>query len=105
MDIYQTQGDPYRDSFYNPVNSANMNPGWGMNPALLTPSYDAPYRPPYMGNTGYSPYERPGFGKALSNVLGPFQDPYWGSPTDNIAPSVHAYLRSRLMLQLGQPKT
>lgn len=91
MDIYGTTADVYRDSFGNPVNSANMNPGWGIDSALMTPSYDAPYRPQYSGPSGYSPYGRPGFGQAAGNLIGMRDDPYFGNPVNSIQPSVQSF--------------
>lgn len=89
-DIYRTQANVYQDTFSNPINSANMNPGWGMNPALLTPSYEAPYRPQYMGPTGYAAYGNPGFFRGAANILGPSTSPYWGNPIDNIHSSINS---------------
>lgn len=78
------------DNFNNPVNSANMNPGFGIDANLLTPSFQAQYRPQFTGNSGYSPYGKPSFGQAASNIFGPARDPYFGNPTDNMRASVHS---------------
>lgn len=88
--FFQTEANVYRDSFYSPVNSANMNPGWGMDPALLTPSYDAPYRPSYGGPNPYQMQGRPGFFNSAYRVFGPTKVPYWGNPVDNAEPYVQS---------------
>lgn len=87
-DIYSTQADTYGNSFYNPVNPANMNPGWGIDPSLLTPSYTAQYRPGYSGSNGAVQYERSGFFSSL-NQLAPYTNtPIWGNPVMHTQDSV-----------------
>jgi hypothetical protein len=81
--------DPYAANFGNPLNSANMNPGWGIDPSLLTPSYQAPYRPQVQMPAGYGAYSRPGFGRSAGNVLWG-RDPTWGNPVDSVQPSVNS---------------
>lgn len=90
QNLFGTTANVYQDTFSNPINSANMNSGWGINPNLLTPSYQAPYRPAYVGSTGYSPYGNPGYFQSMRNMFGPGHDPYWGNPVDSIQPSVHS---------------
>lgn len=54
MSIFSTFANTEQNSFEQPFNSFNMNRGnWGINPNYLTPSYDAPYRPPYGGQGPY----------------------------------------------------
>lgn len=79
-DIYSTQADTYGNSFYNPVNPANMNSGWGIDPSLLTPSYTAQYRPGYSGSNGATEYNRAGFFSSLNQLTPWTQTPMWGNP-------------------------
>jgi len=91
MNPYGPSGDPFMsnadqaaNSFSNPMNMAHMAPGWGMNPAYQTPSYDAPYRPAYSGPNPYASYQKPGFFGSASRLFNPFhQDPTWGNPYDH----------------------
>jgi hypothetical protein len=73
--IYQTAGDDRFNSFSSDVSGYNqMNNGqWGINPNLMTPAYNAAYRPDYNG-TQSSPYShsRPGFLQSANQVLNPF---------------------------------
>jgi hypothetical protein len=72
MSIFNTTANTQFNSFSDPLNPMNMNRGWGMDPNYLTPSYDAPYRPPYSGFQGsMPPNRRPGFFKSIWG-LGPF---------------------------------
>lgn len=87
---YGTITDQNALGFSNPMNSANMNPGFGINPALLTPSYQAPYRPPYAQTQGYSPYGNPGIARGLYNIFSPTKDPMYGNPTDSMRNSVYS---------------
>jgi hypothetical protein len=90
-DIFQTQANVGFDSFGNPINPANLNGGWGINPNLLTPSYDAPYRPQYHGAQPYNQYGRVGFFGGMNNLYNPFvSDPYWGNPIDHQQASLNA---------------
>ena len=82
--------DPNAANFGNPMNSANMNQGFGINPALLTPSYQAPYRPHVALQAGYNPYGSPSFSRAAYNAFGPGKDPTWGNPHDSMQPSVQS---------------
>lgn len=83
-DIYRTQADVYGNSFANPMNPANMNPGFGMDPNLMTPSYDAGYRPQYAGPQPYNPYGRVGFFSGISGIFDPRAvDQRFGNPIDN----------------------
>jgi hypothetical protein len=82
--IYQSQADTYTNSFANPMNPANMNPGFGMDPNLLTPSYTAGYRPQYDGPQPYNQYGRVGFFAGVNNILNPTSsEPRYGNPIDN----------------------
>jgi hypothetical protein len=83
-DVYQSQADMYGNSFANPMNPANMNPGFGMDPNLLTPSYTAGYRPQYAGPQPYNQYGRVGFFSGINTILNPMADEYrFGNPIDN----------------------
>lgn len=82
--IFQTQADQSANSFSDPLNVAHMYPGWGVNPSLQTPYYDAPYRPQYSGSNPYSTLPRPTFWGGTKQLISPFyRDPYWGNPIDN----------------------
>jgi hypothetical protein len=88
-DIYRSQADLYGNSFANPMNPANMNPGFGMDPNLLTPSYDAGYRPQYAGPQPYNQYGRVGFFAGINNIMNPaIGDPRYGNPIDNNRQSI-----------------
>lgn len=79
-DIYATQANVQANSFVNPANYANQNPGWNIDPSLLSPSYSAMYRPQYTGNGGYNEYGHPGFFRGAYN-LSPFSPEVgWGNP-------------------------
>jgi hypothetical protein len=83
-DIYTSQANVYGNSFANPMNPANMNPGFGIDPNLLTPSYDAGYRPQYNGAQPYNQYGRVGFFAGINQFINPMAyDPRWGNPNDN----------------------
>lgn len=87
--IFQTQADTYSNSFGNPINSANMNSGWGINSNLLTPSYQAPYRPQYSGEQPYNNYGRVGFFGGVNHLFNPtVREPVWGNPVDQAQPSI-----------------
>lgn len=73
-DVFRTQADTRFNSFAEPMNSVNMNPGnWGVDPNYLTPSYLSPFRPQYQGPTGnsYAGY-RPSWGTSMNQVFNPF---------------------------------
>lgn len=71
------------------MNPANMNPGFGMDPNLLTPSYTAGYRPQYAGPQPYNQYGRVGFFAGINSVLNPMAPDYrFGNPIDNQRQSV-----------------
>jgi len=84
--MYDNQGG-YASSLYNPVHAANMNPGWGINASLLTPSFQAPYRPSYQGPGAFGPSYQPGFGQSLWNTFGPNPPPMFSNPVDTLASS------------------
>ncbi|MNK27637.1 hypothetical protein D3C87_459990 [compost metagenome] len=89
MSIFNTQADTYQNSFANPMNPANMNPGWGIDPNLLTPSYTAGYRPQYNGPAPYNQYGRVGFFAGVNHMANPFApEARWGNPIDNNASSI-----------------
>lgn len=75
QDLFRTQADTRFNSFVDPMNPVNTNPGnWGINSSYLTPSYTAPYRPQYQGSYGtpYGQARQPGFGASLNATLNPF---------------------------------
>ncbi len=77
---YYTSPPDVDQSFDNPVNAANMNRGWGIDPSLLTPSHLASYRPQYNGPQPYNEFGRTGFLRGL-NQLSPWaKEPVWGNP-------------------------
>jgi hypothetical protein len=88
--LYRTQADTYGNSYTNPLNSANQNPGWGIDPSLLTPGHQANYRPQAGGPDAYPGGQRPGFFKSLANLNPMRQDPTWGNPYMHSQPSVDA---------------
>lgn len=66
MSIFDTTANTRGNAFADPMNPMNMNGGgWGMNPNYLTPSYDAPYRPPYTGTGQTMPYPNPSLGRSM----------------------------------------
>jgi hypothetical protein len=79
-DIFSSQANLYGNSFANPMNSANMNSGWGIDPNLLTPSYQANYRPQYGGGQGYGNYGHTGFFGGLGRLSPLSTDVMWGNP-------------------------
>jgi hypothetical protein len=80
-DMFRSQADTYGNSFSNPVNYGNMNPGWGVDPSLMTPGYTAGFRPQYGGPNSSGDYGRPGFFGAVNNMFNPMtRDPMWGNP-------------------------
>lgn len=88
-DVYASQADMYTNSFSNPMNPANMNPGFGMDPNLLTPSYTAGYRPQYAGPQPYNQYGRVGFFSGINSLVNPMSGDYrFGNPVDNQRASV-----------------
>jgi len=82
--VFATTANQAQNGFYNPTSVSHMQPGWGVDPSLLTPSYDAPYRPRFQGPSPYSAYSNPTMMGAASQLMNPFaRDPYWGTPTDH----------------------
>jgi hypothetical protein len=82
QDIFQTQADQRFNSFSEPFNPVNLNPGkWGIDPSLLTPSYMSPYRPQYQGPQGNQLYgATPGFFNSVNSAFNPFSS--WRSGTN-----------------------
>jgi len=81
--IFQSQADQYGNSFASPMNSANMNSGWGIDPSLLTPSFQAGYRPQYSGPQPTNLYGRRTTAQAAW-ALSPFStDLRWGNPVSH----------------------
>lgn len=79
-DIFSSQANTYGNSFANPMNSANMNNGWGIDPSLLSPSYQANYRPQYSGGQGSNNYGHTGFFGGLNRLNPMSTDIMWGNP-------------------------
>lgn len=72
MSIFTTNANTSLNSFSNPQNAVNQNPGQvGINPNYLTPNYDAPYRPPYSGQNSSMQHPNPGFARSAFG-LSPF---------------------------------
>lgn len=90
MSIFDTTANTELNSFSDPFNPANMNPGqWGVNPNYLTPSYSAPFRPAYGGPNGggWSNPNQPGFARSAGNFLNPLSSsPMYGNPYANNSP-------------------
>lgn len=90
-DVFRTQADTRFNSFAEPMNPVNMNPGnWGVNSAYLTPSYLSPFRPQYQGQPG-NPYAgyRPSFLTSVNQVANPFApggDNYGGNYAQQTSP-------------------
>lgn len=82
--LFQGSQGQMTDAFGNPINPSYSNPNWGIDPSLLTPSYQAPYRPQYSGSSPYNYYGRMGFFSGMNQAFNPFnREPYWGNPVDN----------------------
>lgn len=72
-DLFQTTANVGFNSFQNPMNPFNMNPGaWGIDPTYLTPNYAAPYRPQYQGPMGAPPNPNVGFWRSGWDLVSPF---------------------------------
>lgn len=86
MSIFSTTANTGFNSFANPLNPMNTNPGgWGVDPNYLTPSYTAPYRPSYGGQQGVINYSDPSFFRSANHIFNPFAapPPQWGNPIQN----------------------
>lgn len=85
MSLFQTQADTGFNSFQDPLNPFNTNPGaWNIDPTYLTPSYAAPYRPQYQGPLGAPPPNyNVGFGRSLYGVMSPTAPAYMYGNTVN----------------------
>lgn len=71
MSIFSTTANTDFNAFNDPFNAVNMNQGagqWGMNSAYMTPSYNAPYRPPYSGGGSHIAFQNPGFFRSLYGI-------------------------------------
>ena len=79
--MYASQADMGANSFTGSPNRAMLNPGWGMDPNLLTPSFAAGYRPPWAGTGPGSSYSKPGFFGGLNNLV-PWQSYGHTAPQD-----------------------
>lgn len=75
MGIFTTTADTYANGFYGPQNMAYQNPGWQVDPNLMTPSYAAPYRPEYGGMGPYQPTGTPGFFSSVGRLGNPLYTP------------------------------
>jgi hypothetical protein len=91
QDIFRTQADNRFNSFAEPMNPVNMNPGnWGVDPNYLTPAYLSPFRPRYQGPTGdnFNAF-RPKWSTSLNQIVNPFApggENYGGSYWDQTTP-------------------
>jgi hypothetical protein len=83
MSIFNTTANTSFNSFDDPMNSVNMNQGqWGMDQNYLTPSFDAPYRPPYAGGQPSMSSPNPGWFRSASYFGNPFSSgPQYGVGT------------------------
>jgi hypothetical protein len=74
MSIFNTTANTNFNAFQDPLNPVNTNRGpWGIDPNYLTPSYNAPYRPPYTGSTaGPLEHQNPGGMRSAWNLVSPF---------------------------------
>ncbi|HET8686714.1 MAG TPA: hypothetical protein VFM18_08625, partial [Methanosarcina sp.] len=89
MGIFTTNADTYANGFYGPQNITYQNPGWGVDPNLMTPSYAAPYRPEYDGSGPYVPSSNPGYFSSLGTLVNPmYQQPLYQTPGQAIQPYV-----------------
>ena len=75
MGIFDTTADTYANGFYGPQNYAYNNPGWQIDPNLMTPAYAAPYRPQYGGSGPYENATNPGFFQSVGRLTSPFYTP------------------------------
>lgn len=75
MGIFDTNANTYANGFMGPQNYAYNNPGWQIDPNLMTPSYAAPYRPQYGGSGGYDNISNPGFFTSVGRLTNPFYTP------------------------------
>lgn len=73
MGIFDTTADTNANGFYGPQNAAFNNPGWQVDPNLMTPSYAAPYRPQYGGSNPYQNASNPGFFRSAGHLINPFR--------------------------------
>lgn len=82
--IFATQANQAANGFINPISPAYTGGGWGIDPSMMTPSYDAPYRPRFNGPSPYAAYKKPGFFSGFNNTVNPFvSSPYWGNPIEH----------------------
>jgi hypothetical protein len=85
MSIFNTTANTGFNSFDDPFNSVNLNQGggqWGMNQNYLTPSFDAPYRPPYSGGQPSMQNPNPGWFRSAAYLANPFASgPQYGTGT------------------------
>lgn len=87
--LFGTQANTQQNSFSNPLNAANLNPGWGIDPNLLTPSYEASYRPQYSGPQPYANYGNPSLLRSIGSSYGMDPD-RWGNPIDGDRQSIES---------------
>ena len=75
QDVFQSQADSRFNSFSDPLNPVNMNPGaWGIDATYMTPSYMSPYRPRYQGDQGQPNMANPSFGQSMNYLANPFHN-------------------------------
>jgi len=75
QDVFRTQADTRFNSFADPMNSVNQNPGnWGINSNYMTPAHMSPYRPQYQGPQGdMGGNFNPSWGQSASFMANPFR--------------------------------
>lgn len=97
QDVFQTQADSRFNSFADPMNPVNMNPGnWGINSAYMTPSYMSPYRPQYQGPQG-NMYggNNPTWAASANYIANPFRaggDNYGGNYWQQSTPFYNSFV-------------
>jgi hypothetical protein len=97
-DIFRTQADTRFNSFAEPMNPVNMNPGnWGVDPNYLTPPYLSPFRPQYQGPSGPS-YQsfRPSWRTSANQIFNPMApggDNYGGNYMQQQSPYFDKFLQ------------
>lgn len=87
--LFQTQADINQLAFSDPLNPVNTTPGnWGINPALLTPSYTGVYRPQWEGSNGQGVLagNYTSFWGGVNRTINPFVSPNYGGYPSGYSP-------------------
>lgn len=107
--LFRSQADSRFNSFVDPMNPVNMNPGnWGIDSSYLTPAYAAPFRPRYDGpyGTPFGSQVDPGFFQS-AHAISPFnlqRDNYGGNTYPQQSPYYSSlfYTPADQAMSLGQ---